>query len=375
MRWRQDHAQREISNALVQACAGPGRSQELGVTATGIPDLVAAARFHRIAPLVHAAFKDTGPDGLRVLQADRFRAVATHLQACAALDELAVLLDDVEWVTFKGPVFSESAHPVGGIRTYNDVDVLVASTSLREVCRRLRDAGWQLVDMLRSDPPPGEMHWVSPAGVLVDLHWSMINMHSRRRLFDVPTPALLARRVRARTQSGSAWWTLDPADSLVHACLHASLSGANKLVYLVDVDRLTRDVSDWDEVVARARAWRATSQVALVLGRASRVLGTSFPEGLERRLGVPPSLRALMALTDRLAPVQDGRHGEGLPKFVARAARPGAGGTLLACVRHAARGLSERVMPRPAPKERRPADAASLDVFLGSVERAGAGPV
>ena len=365
----------DVSRALVEACRTDGSRSAPDPEV--VAELVAAARFHRIAPLVLVAYRRSGAPGLEPLEVDRLRAVATHLQACGALDQLAALLEGVEWVTFKGPVFSELAHPVPGLRTYNDVDVLVPPASLREVCRRLREAGWHLADyedMLRSPEPPGEMHWVSPGGVLVDLHWSMINMHSRRRLFEVPTAALLQRRVPVQPGSSRQWWTLDPADALIHACLHAALAGANKLVYLVDVDRLSRAVTDWDDVAARALEWRAQTQVALVMGRARRVLGTPLPADLDDRLGVPVPLRLLSSVTDRWAPVPDERQSAGWPRFLARAARTTTGGTVRAAVLHALRGVRERAAPdtRDDPA-RRPADEQSLEVFLAAVESTPAG--
>lgn len=361
---------RWVTSVLVDACQG---SEDVAIPDSSQVDvLLSAARFHRIAPLVLVALRHTGGDGLEPLQQDRFRAIATHLQACAALDDLAQLLQGVDWLTFKGPVFSETAHPVPGLRSYNDVDVLVAPSSLRAVCHRLHGAGWRVADfedMFVGDEPPGEMHWITPGGVMVDLHWSMINMHTRRRLFTVPTSALLERRVPVPTAVGQAWWTLDPIDSLLHACLHAALAGANKLIYLVDVDRLSRAVTDWDELIARAQQWGVQSQLALVVGRAKRVLGTPIPADLESRLGVPLPLRALMSLTDAVTPVPGVRRSNGWSRFVARAVGPTTGVTLRAGVRHALRGLKERVQPAPpTDRQRIPADTKALETFLRSVE-------
>lgn len=359
-----------MSEALVEACAGG--EDDARLQGVDVPALVDAARFHRIAPLVLRTFRHTGDPALQPLQVDRLRAVTTHLQACGALDELARLLDGLAWVTFKGPVLSERAHPVPGLRTYNDVDVLVAPSSLREVCRRLGANGWWLADfedMLTSAEPPGEMHWVSPAGVMVDLHWSMINMHSRRRLFSVPTATLLDHRVPVGHDGGEEWWTLDPVHSLLHVCLHASLAGASKLVYLLDADRLSRHVTDWDDVAAEARRWGIQSQVALVLNRARRVLGTPLPADLESRLGVPRPLRVLMSLTDRLAPVPDARKGTGWAKFLARAIGPTTGTTARATARHALRGTRERLARQAGTDaDRQPASADGLEAYLTKVE-------
>ena len=358
-----------VSRTLVDVCTGVMRPLALDPVATEM--LVEAARFHRVAPLVLSVLGRSAHPGLAALEADRLRAMATHLHACGVIEQLAHELADLAWAVLKGPVFSEVAHPVPGLRSYNDVDVLVAPESLREVCRRLHLAGWLLVDyedMLAAKHPPGEMHWVSPTGVLVDLHWSITNMPSRRRLFEVPTAELLGRRVPV-VLGPTAVWTLDPCDTFVHACLHAAQSGANKLVYLVDVDGLSRRVSDWDEVVARARQWRATSQVCLVTRRARRVLRTELPVDLDARLGVPWPVRGLLALTDRMAPVPGARQNAGVARLVARAVRTSTTETVRVLSRSAASAAVQRVRRMPqglAPRQR--SDAASLERFLAAVE-------
>lgn len=362
---------REVGALLVEVSRQSGIERR--IAAEQEPELVSAARFHRIAPLVHVAHRDSEPRIADLFTEDRLRAITMHLHACAALQHLGSVLGDIEWVTFKGAVYSEHAHPVPGLRTYNDVDVLVAPSRLREASDRLLAAGWRVADyddMLRNQALPGEMHWTNTAGVLVDLHWSMINMASRRQLFQVPTADLLGRRVSVPLGTDDVW-TLDPADALVHACLHAALSGANKLVYLVDVDRLSRAISDWDEVAARSRAWRAQPQVALVLARAHRVIGTPLPANLGPRLEVPRSVQGLMALTDRVAPVERGRTNSGLNKFVARAVRTSGPATVAATGRNAARWLRDRSAgAAQAVSGRSGADEAALEVYLTAVESA-----
>lgn len=338
-------------------------------------ELLESARFHRIAPLIHVMHRETSPDVAELCAPDRMRAITGHLQACGALHQLGKALGEVAWVAFKGPVFSEHAHPVPGLRSYNDVDVLVAPTQLREVTQRLSAAGWRVVDyadMLRNEAVPGEMHWLSPGGVLVDLHWSMINMASRRRLFEVSTDDLLRRRVETRLGIQQVW-TLEPVDALLHACLHAANSGAHKLLYLLDVDRLARAVPDWDAVATRARQWRAQAQVGLVLGRARAVMDTPVPPDLARRLGIGWPLRTLMRLTDRSAPVSRVRRDSGLAKFVARAVRPSGPATAAAIARNSLLWLAGH-FGRSARQEgaRTAADAESLEIYLAAVERAAA---
>lgn len=360
-----------VANALVSVCRGgpwvrvddPGAAHEL----------VEAARFHRVAPLLAVACRAEQPAIAEEVMRDRLRAITLHLHACEALAELSEVLGDIAWVTFKGPVFSEYAHPVAGLRSYNDVDVLVAPTDLREATDRLAGAGWQLADfqdMLRNPDVPGEMHWTSPRGVMVDLHWAMVNMASRRRMFTVSSADLLRRRRPVRLGDHEIW-TLDPIDTVVHACLHAALSGANKLVYLLDVDGVSRRVDDWHEVALRARSWGAQAQVALVLGRSRAVLGTTVPAAVEQDLAVPTSVRWLMRATDRLAPVQAGRSSTGANKFVARAVQPTGWGTAGALWGHGWRwagGLGQSAPAAAGPRSA--ADAEALEVYLAAVEAA-----
>ena len=130
---------REVGALLVDVCRHPGGG--LPAHPVAADELVEAARFHRVAPLVHVAHRDSQPEVAALFQPDRLRAITMHLHACDALQLLRSALDEVEWATFKGPVFSEHAHPVPGLRTYNDVDVIVDPLRLREVTSRLRDAG------------------------------------------------------------------------------------------------------------------------------------------------------------------------------------------------------------------------------------------
>ena len=358
-----------MSRALTEISRQTGSVDRVDPNAAA--EFVQAARFHRIAPLAHVATRRHAPELSVLLQADYLRAAMVHLQACGALHQLDSLLSDIEWLTFKGPVFSELAHPLAGLRTYNDVDVLVAPRDLREVSQRLVSAGWRLADfqdMLRNPAVPGEMHWISPGGALIDLHWSMINMASRRQLFRIASVELLERRVPVSLGSRPAWALALP-DSLVHACLHAALTGANKLIYLIDVDRLSATVSDWTSVVARAKEWRAEAQVALVLMRAHQVLDTQFPASLVEELAIPQTLRALVTLADRVSPVPEVRRNTGISRFVARAVQPTFSETMRVAGRNATRGINEALhrSPQPMP-HRQEADHASLEAYLTAVE-------
>lgn len=358
-----------VSAALGQVCRGTWEAGEL--SPREVDEFVHAARLHRIAPLAHVVTREIAPTISIPLKPDRDRAFGTNLAASALLVEFANLLSGVQWLTFKGAALSMSTHPVLGLRSFTDVDALVQPGQLRVACERLWSAGWKLVDyddMLAARPAPGEMHWVSPTGLLVDLHWSMINREARRARFRIPTDELIRRRKSLPVGFGEVP-TLDPDDALIHVCIHAALDGANRLQHLVDADGLARQVRDWSTLAARAREWRAGAQVWLVLSRSQAALGTRLPSGLSRMLGVPNGLKLLLALVDRLAPVTEARSEHGLARLVARAVHPTFGATTIMLVRNSLRGVHDRIWPPAARSGRLFAKTATVHAFLTDVEQ------
>ena len=335
---------------------------------------VDAVRRHRVAPLAHVTVRATDPELADKLKIDRDTAMIRHLSAAVVLDSLNDVLDGIEWAVFKGPFLSEHAHPAPGLRSYNDVDLIVSPKRLREVSGRLLAAGWQVADyrdMLRNSHTPGEMHWISPNGVLVDLHWSMINMRKTRRRFAVDTEALLARR-RSVQIGLSSTWTLDHADSLAHVCLHAALTGADRMLLILDIDQLSRHTEDWAEVASRVHEWRAAPPVALVLSRAQTLLKTPLPDDLNRQLRTTHGFRLVTGAADRIAPVPALRQDASVARLVSRAARPGAGRTLAVVGRNSFLGMRNRLTGShhrsSDPATREPADADALETYLSAVE-------
>ncbi|WP_277755200.1 nucleotidyltransferase family protein [Pseudactinotalea terrae] len=358
---------------MVAICQGAEPEPPADLDST--KDLIRAVRHHRIAPLAHVAYREVCPPLAAELRVDRDDAIGTHLRASIVLEQIRALLGDTPWVTFKGAVLSETAHPRPGLRTYHDVDVLVSPQDLREVCSVLLGHKWQIADyddMLRNPETPGEMHWISPAGLLVDLHWSMTNTAVRRARLSVATDDILARR-REVSIGLSRTWTLDEVDSLVHVGLHATLTGANRLLLLLDTDRVARNIADWGPVAQRAMEWQAEPHLSLVLSRAQRIFDTPLPPTLDTELGVSATFSRLCAVVDNLAPVPAARRDQGVARMFARAVRRGARRTAASVTRSAAIGVAERVVrpKRHRAQERTRAHAEALALYLDAVESAG----
>jgi len=207
---------------------------------------------------------------------------------------------------------------------------------------------------------------VDEHAVVLDLHWSMMVMKSLRGRFRVEAAPLLARRVPV-TLGPTSLWALDPVDALIHVCHHAALAGATKLGHLLDADQLARQVTDWDAVVVRARQWRATAEVAIVLGRASRRFDTPVPVDLDRRLGLARWLSFALVRIDETWPIESLRHDESWVRLITRSLRPGLINTVVAMTRRVAKGVWVRAQASPQ-KRRKPPRAELVEAYLSRVD-------
>ena len=221
-----------------------------------------------------------------------------RLRALSDLAAWARVMDraSIGWLVAKGPV-TAAAYPRPDARTWGDLDVLVAPADLGPALATLTGAGWYLVDrnhLLLRAVVPSEVHLVAPSGTVVDLHWSLTSTRMRAAGTGTATADLLARATTVDV-GGLDAPALHPADALVHLCVHAAASGADRLGWLADVAAASPgDGAGWDDVVAAAGRWSARAAVAGVLERAALVLGPEAVGG--------PGLRAAAALRASLPP-------------------------------------------------------------------------
>lgn len=315
---------RELSAWLLDLAAGRELSP---VHPSRYSALTGLLQRHGLAPLAHVRTRSAVPDLSARLRPAFEEAVGRHLNTRSVIAQLITVFgeNDIEWRVLKGPVLSETAHPVPCARPYVDLDVLVRSAQLRPAVAALLQCGWRLLDVDHAslvELVPGEVHLLSPTGVQLDLHWSIFNMASTRLAFPSREHQIFdgVRRVRLGRHDVP---TLDRDAFLVHVCLHAALAGGDRLLYLLDIDQLVRskDTPDWTRVIEQARLWGAGPAAAVALGRTRRLLGSPIEGAVLRRLA-DPSWRSLAVLVDRLAPAHRSGDGGSLSRIVARSSRP-----------------------------------------------------
>ena len=376
----------ELGRALV-AClqgAGDGARALASFRDGDLAQLANHAAHHRVVPFLAVAVGATGagaPEGaIRSLLRGHATRAAKHLLTVSDLETVVATLTaaDVPFLVIKGPVLAERYYPSPDLRAYNDLDVLVRPGDFPRATDAIVAAGGQILDrnweLLRSESR-GQMHVSLPLGSVADVHWHLLNRGVVREDFRIPTGELFDRR-RSVAIGGGSVSTLDPVDTLLHLCLHASLSGGDRLLWLKDVERVVAgDPPDWDEVVRRARAWCAARSVAITLARSRRSLGTPVPSEVLDQLTGGPVARRLGEAIDRWFPVE-ASVGRMTPAVVwAQFARDSATATARALLVRSRRPVGGRRGGTPDAILRPTGTIADRGAFLNSVseqERPGA---
>jgi len=281
---------------------------------TEMGQLAIHASRQRVVPFLAAAIRTSGTPISEEAQASLLRTHVTrtagHLRVLSDLDLVVKALADegVRFLVIKGPVVSEHLYPSADLRTYDDLDVLIPPTDFERAIDALRQAGSRLLDrnwtLIRADAR-GQVHLQLPMGTLADVHWHVLNRAAVREGFRIETDGLFDR-ARTVPIAGRDVLTMDIVDTLLHLCLHASLSGADRLIWLKDVERaIAVDAPPWDAVVERARSWRAGRSVAIALARSRRALGAPVPDDVLDRLFASRTWRAISEFLDRRFPAEE----------------------------------------------------------------------
>jgi hypothetical protein len=320
-----------------------------GFDRTDVERLVTHASRHRVVPFLASAIAGAElpatDEVVRSIEGSRTAWMARHMLALAELERLQVSLDaaNVPFVVVKGPVLSEHLYADAGLRMFGDVDLLFPPDGFARAVEVLERAGAAVLDRnwsLALSELRGQLHLQLPLGNVGDAHWHIVNRAVVREDFTIPTEELLgrARRIRVGTLQVP---TLDPVDTLLHLSLHAALSGADRLIWLKDVERaIAVDRPPWDVVVRRSRRWKASRSVAVTLARARRTLDAPVPGDVLDALFASRTWRRIGDLLDRRFPVEETEVRQTPASFWAQLTRATTTTTLRAVAHRAGRRIT-----------------------------------
>jgi hypothetical protein len=258
---------REHVDADPDGSFAPGRVDALRTRCTEVDDweeLVRAVAALRILPLVHQHLRQHAADLVPQTVLDSL-AGAARRDALRNLQVVAVHLRlhrdvlvplGVPHAFLKGTTLAHRHYEQPNLRVARDIDVLVPQRDLERIAHTLRDLGyrpkWPVTgtdDGIRySARMLGEVDWVSPEGVLIEVHSKLVLEAGR-----LPVDRVLADADQVDV-GGVALPTLGLADSVSHLCLHHTRSAWTRLSWVADLDALLRaNGGDAAALVALAR--------------------------------------------------------------------------------------------------------------------------
>jgi hypothetical protein len=264
--------------------------------------LVELAVRQDVAPALHARLREGGV-AVPALAAERLHesylaSAARNMRLLHERDRVlnALKAAKVRVVPIKGASLAEDLYGDAALRPMGDVDLWVRRPDVGAACAAMQPLGYSAVG--KADRPPalqdalmGETQMFGPGGTLVELHWSIFSGEWLRHTARVDQEAIWARTTPV---DGEIVRRLAPEDAVVHLCVHLAvnhqMSGIG-LRTLVDLDRARRKWAvDWAVVAERARDWRVSCAVWLVLHALAELFGD--PDGqLPLRELAPSGLR------------------------------------------------------------------------------------
>lgn len=209
-------------------------------------------------------------------------------------------------VPYKGPVLAESVYGDVALRSFGDLDFLIAPGDFRRARAALAEIGYR---PSKTRTPAEDQFWLrkgyecsfdgESGKYLVELQWRLLPpMYA----IDLPAEELLDRSRRVPF-CGTFILTLSPEDSLLVLCLHAAKHLWTRLIWVCDIAETMRaQTLDYAVVGERARSLGVSRILGASMWLAHRLLGSTVPEVGQEILARDPAANVIAAaMADRLA--------------------------------------------------------------------------
>lgn len=191
----------------------------------------------------------------------------------------------IQAVPYKGPVLAETAYGDVTLRSFGDMDFLIAPGDFLFARDALAEIGYWPSKKLT---PAEERFWLrkgyecsfdGEAGkYLVELQWRLL---PHIYAVDLRTEELLGRS-REALLGGKSVLTLSPEDTLLVLCLHAAKHLWMRLIWVCDIAETMRaQAIEYEIVGMRARSLGVSRILGVSLWLANRLLGSAVPKVAE----------------------------------------------------------------------------------------------
>ncbi len=291
------HSSHIISD-LGTICLAPYRNGDRSISLGHVQwsELVKAAHTHRVIPMLYEGLKslrethEIPGDFMLYLKAESKKIFVKNLRVRSELAVLSELLsgNDIDHVFYKGVVVVEMFYQRGGLREFNDNDILIKYDDLPRVRALLEDKGYEPITPLNEVGEKKilkfekELSLVKRNGEKIlqeaDVHWMLL-----RPSFGMPITYDRLRPDMIEMKVGSAdVRTVTAECSFVILCIHHGVNeGWSKIKYLLDIHMAIEYINasgSWQEVKASAERLGVLRVVHTSVLLAKRYLDTAVPE-------------------------------------------------------------------------------------------------
>jgi len=246
--------------------------------------LIDAAVRERVAPMLYRCLLDTGQLALlqrrqrETLQRHYHRNVLTNIKCLHALGALLERTGafGIDVVLLQGAALMSDVYRADvGLRPLSDIDLWVAANQLPMLTRALRDLGYRRDALYATHFSKGPV----TLDVRTDLMWAD-RIAARRFLMDAGEQAGVLQRARTVSVEGRAVRRLDPWDEVLYLCLHLLKHYADRLIWLVDILKLTTlwQDEDWRTLCRRAHYLGHVKAMRVVFLLADRLFASHLSE-------------------------------------------------------------------------------------------------
>jgi hypothetical protein len=240
--------------------------------------LIQAAYSHRMMPFLYLCLNTLDPTAVpkATMECLRLDFCANALHNIYRSEELVAILElfekqSIPAIPFKGPVLAASVYCNLALRTFDDLDILVAKKDLARAKELLVSRGYHV----ENKPRYAREYTLIAADkrIMVDLHWGLTG-------WPFPFPVDLKiwwGRLEPVTLFGTTVvHSFSPSDLLLYLCCH----GANQLAWICDVAELLRihPELDLEKIVNQAGKLRVQRMLFLGLQLARNLVGSNIPQ-------------------------------------------------------------------------------------------------
>lgn len=248
----------------------------------------------RLLPLVYRNLRDCGIGGFFM---PKLKGIYLHMWAQnqlllrAAVEPLTSFhKHGIETLTLKGAALATLYYPSPGLRPMEDFDLLVRAERAAEAINLLSEARWTSIYQTPQAMIPYEhaCEFTDGAGRRIDLHWHALGVGLRKigddDLWDAKMPFKIA---------GVDSFALNPADQLLHVCVHGvRWNAVPPLRWVADALMIMRAAPteiDWGRLVEQARKRRLSLPMKESLIYLRKLLDAPVPPAVIESLRQDPA--------------------------------------------------------------------------------------